>query len=369
MSDWWKAQLTDDGAGELLLYGEIGDGWWSENKSKDFIKSIKTLGAISELTVRINSIGGDVFAGMAIYNYLRGMKARKTVIVDGIAASIASVVAMSGDRIVCPANAMIMIHNPWSYSLGDGEEMRKTAEILDRIRGQIAGVYVARTGLEEEVVLEMMASETWMTGTEAVESGFADEVGDPVEVAASVRDGFFALRTEAGTVKASMERVKAMRADLTALFPQEDEAGAIEEEGVVSMNLEELKTKHPELYAAILEEGRSEGFSAGVEGERQRMQELEELDQPGCGEIIARAKYETFTTAQDCAIELLKAQRAQAALDARRGDAAVLVPVGGMVPEDMPGQADRDMEGFLSLVKSVAPGARTVARSAVRGVE
>lgn len=368
MKEWWKAQLTDEGVGELLLYGDIGDGWWSENNSKAFIRDIKALGAISELVVRINSIGGDVFAGMAIYNYLRSLKARKTVIVDGIAASIASVVAMAGDKIVCPANAMMMIHNPWSFSMGDGEEMRKTAEILDKLRGQIAGVYVARTGLEEDVVLEMMDSETWMTGEEAVENGFADEVGEPVEAAASVRDGFFSLSTSTGTAKASMERVKAMRADLTALFPQGKGAGKTEEEGINPMNLEELKAKYPELYAAAVEEGHAAGVKTGEELERARLQALDELAQPGCEEIIAKAKYETFSTAQDCAIDLLKAQRAQSALNARREDAKALDPVGGMDPNGMPGEQDRELNSFLSLVKEVAPNARTTARASVRGV-
>lgn len=357
--------MTDDGVGELLLYGDIGEGWWSENSSKAFIRDIKALGAIGELVIRINSIGGDVFAGMAIYNYLRGLKARKTVIVDGIAASIASVVAMAGDRIVCPANAMVMIHNPWSFSVGDGEDMRKTAEVLDKLRSQIAGVYVARTELEESVVLEMMSAETWMTGEEAVESGFADEVGEPVEAAASVRDGFFALSTSAGTAKASMERVKAMRADVTTFFPQGKER---EKKEVESMNLEEFKAKSPEVYAAVLEEGRAEGVKEGIDQERARLKALDELVQPGCEEIIAKAKYETFSTAQDCAIDLLKAQRTHSALNMRREDAKELDKVGGMDPNGMPGEEDRELESFLSLVKEVAPNARTTARASVRGV-
>jgi ATP-dependent protease ClpP protease subunit len=365
---WWKAQVTDEGIGELLLYGDIGDGWWSENNSKDFIRDIKALGSVGELVVRINSIGGDVFAGMAIYNYLRGLKVRRTVIVDGLAASIASVVAMAGDRIVCPANAMMMIHNPWSFSVGDGEEMRKTAEILDKLRGQIAWVYVARTGLEENAVLSMMDSETWMTGEEAVAAGFADEVGEPVEAAASVRDGMFALSTSTGTMTASMERMKALRMDVTAFFPQGKGAGKTEEGGIVPMNLEELKEKHPELYAAAVDGGRAEGMKNGAQQERARLQALDELAQPGCEEIIARAKYETLVTAQECALDLLKAQRAHAALSARREDAKVLDGVAGMEPNGMPGEQERELGAFLNLVKDVSSAARTNVRASVRGV-
>jgi ATP-dependent protease ClpP protease subunit len=368
---WWKAQSLGEKSGELLLYGDIGEGWWAENNAKDFIRDIKALGAITELVVRINSIGGDVFAGMAIYNYLRSLKTHKTVIVDGLAASIASVVAMAGDKIICPANGMMMVHNPWSFSMGDGEEMRKTAELLDKLRIQMAGVYVARTGLEESVILGMMDSETWMTGDEAVESGFADEVGEPVEAAASVRDGYFALSTSAGTARASMKRVKAMRADVTAFFPQgnQGEGGENTKKEGNGMTLEELKGKFPELYAAVLDEGRSEGAKAGAERERARLKALDDLDQPGCGEIIAKAKYETLSTPEECALSLLAAARAKGALDDRRQDAAsALDGVGGMVPGGMPGSDEREMESFLNVVKSVSSGVRATARASVRGV-
>lgn len=362
---WWKAELSGERAGELLLYGDIGDGWWSENRSRDFISDIVALGDVGELSIRINSIGGDVFAGMAIYSYLRGHKAKKTVRVDGIAASIASVVAMAGDKIICPANATIMIHNPWSFSVGDGDEMRRTAEILDMLRSQIAGVYAARTGLEEAEVLELMDAETWMTGEEAVERGFADEAAAPVMVAASVDRGFFSLEGSYSGWSAPVERLKGFKKDVAALFPK----ATTRPKEVKGMTREEFMEQHPELYAAVQEEGREEGFRAGMEQERARLQELDELNQPGCGEIIARAKYESFATAQECAIELLKAQRAQAALGARREDAAAVNAIAGLEPSGLPGQEEREMGAFLNLVKTVAPGARASARAFARGAE
>ena len=365
-SRWWRAKLSGEKAGELLLYGDVGDGWWSENSSKGFVSDVKGLGDIDELSIRINSIGGDVFAGMAIYHFLKGHKARKTVHVDGIAASIASVVAMAGDRIVCPSNATMMIHNPWGASIGDGDEMRRTAEVLDMLRGQIAEVYSSRTGLEAGEVLELMDAETWMTGTEAVERGFADEESAPVMVAASVDRGFFSLAAGGGVMEVPEERLKGFKRDVAALFPVA--AARVLKEEVEGMTREEFMDQHPEVYAAVLEEGRESGFKAGTEQERARLQGLDELLQPGCEEIIARAKYEDFATAQDCAIELLKAQRAQAALGARRDDAAALNAIGGLEPAGLPGQEDRERSAFLDLVRSVSPSARAAARVNARGV-
>lgn len=192
-SKFWQFRAAADSlkVGELVLYGPISStSWWDDEVTpKQFADDLKALGDIDELRVYINSGGGDVFAGQAIYSMLRRHSARKIVYVDGLAASIASVIAMAGDKVTMPRNAMMMIHNPWSWGYGNAEEFRKMADDLDKIRESLIATYEDKTGQAREKIIELMDAETWMTAEEAVELGFADEVEATNEVAASVQEG------------------------------------------------------------------------------------------------------------------------------------------------------------------------------------
>lgn len=179
----YTIQAAAKGVGEIFIYDDIGDSW-DGTTAKGFAKELKALGAVKELRVYINSAGGSVFDGVAIFNQLERHKARVIVNVDGIAASIASVIAMAGDEIAIAANGMIMIHDPWAFALGTAAEMRKMADSLDKVGETILGTYVRRTGGEAEAIKAMMAEETWLTAEEALELGFADQVGAAVAMAA-----------------------------------------------------------------------------------------------------------------------------------------------------------------------------------------
>lgn len=168
---------------ELLLYGEIASEqpWWEGGDlvtPRQFYEDLKALGPKSGITVRINSAGGDVFAAQAIYTQLKTHAAKITVIVDGLAASAASIVAMAGDTVKMPANAMMMIHNPALILAGyyTADELERLAERLDAVKESIVNAYTAKTGLDRKTIAKMMDEETWMTGEEAVQKGFADEV-------------------------------------------------------------------------------------------------------------------------------------------------------------------------------------------------
>lgn len=160
---------------ELILEGVIAsESWWDDEVSpKQFREELEKHSG--NLTVRINSPGGDVFAGVAIMNSLKDHDGEITIIVDGLAASIASVIAMAGDKIIMNTGSMMMIHNAWSFAVGDSKEMRKVADQLDKIGESLKSVYSDRTGLDTETLSEMLDAETWMTADEAVEMGFADE--------------------------------------------------------------------------------------------------------------------------------------------------------------------------------------------------
>lgn len=180
---------------ELTLYGDISDSsWWGDEVTpKQFKADLDALGEVAQLDIYINSGGGDVFAGNAIYNMLRRHKAHKTVYVDGLAASIASVIAMAGDKIVMPENAMLMIHNAWTIAWGNKADMRKIADEMDKIDGLIAGVYADKAGRENAEFAALMDAETWFTAEEAVAAGLADEIEAQKRVAASVDGNFLAM--------------------------------------------------------------------------------------------------------------------------------------------------------------------------------
>lgn len=189
----FKAQ-TETTPAELLLYGPISsESWWGDEVTpKQFDTDLKALGNISELTVRINSDGGDVFAGQAIYSILKRHHARVTVLVDGLAASIASVIAMAGDKVIMPRNAMIMVHNPWTIAVGTADDFRSLADDMDKIRESLIVVYQDKSGMGKDQIIHLMNAETWLTAEDAVNYGFADEIEETRQLAASI-DGQFLI--------------------------------------------------------------------------------------------------------------------------------------------------------------------------------
>lgn len=169
---------------EVYLYEDVGEGWFGGVSAKQFADDLKSLGAVSQIDLRINSYGGEVFDGFAIYNQLKEHSAKVVSHVDGIAASIASVIAMAGDEILIAEAGFMMIHNAQGLAIGDARDMRQMADTLDTVTGSIADVYVARTGRGQGEVRDWMDDETWMTAADCVERGFADSMVENMRVAA-----------------------------------------------------------------------------------------------------------------------------------------------------------------------------------------
>lgn len=167
---------------EIYIYDEIG--YWGVT-AKDFANELKEYKKSDVINLRINSPGGSVTDGIAIYNLLKNHDALVNVQIDGLAASMASIIAMAGDTITMPENALMMIHNPWGYAMGDSDEMRKTADVLDKMKKALLSAYAQKSGKSDEELDQLMTNETWMTGIEAVEMGFADQVTDEIQLAAS----------------------------------------------------------------------------------------------------------------------------------------------------------------------------------------
>jgi ATP-dependent Clp endopeptidase proteolytic subunit ClpP len=185
MRNWYdiKAAANDPQVAEVSIFDEIG--YWGI-QAKDFIADLNKIDA-KQINVSINSPGGSVFDGLAIYNALRakaaaGVKVKTSVL--GVAASIASVIMLAGDEREMPSNAMVMTHNPWTIAMGDADELRETAGVLDQIGASLQGVYIARTGKTEDDVKAFMAKDTWMSAEEAKDMGFVTAITEEVAVSA-----------------------------------------------------------------------------------------------------------------------------------------------------------------------------------------
>lgn len=172
---WYQFRNVAADEAELFLYDEIG-AWGT--LAEDFIAELKAITA-PKLRVRVSSPGGSVFEGVALANALRAHPGEVTVQVDGIAASIASVIAMAGDRVVIQPQAMIMVHEAAGGCLGNAKDMQDMADLLDKISDNIAGAYAAKAGGDVAEWRQVMVKETWFTAEEAVEAGLADEMVQP----------------------------------------------------------------------------------------------------------------------------------------------------------------------------------------------
>ena len=193
---WYEIKMKADKA-EVWIYDQIGEDFWSGGgvTAKSFQKELSAIKA-SQIDLHINSPGGSVFDGVAIYNLLKNHAANVTTFIDGIAASIASVIALAGDKVVMAANALYMIHNPTGVVVGSAKSMRETADILDKVRDTMANVYVKKTKTDPIEMQAMMEAETWMTADEALAAGFIDEVSDEMDIAACVK--FIPAMSKAG---------------------------------------------------------------------------------------------------------------------------------------------------------------------------
>ncbi|WZX99677.1 head maturation protease, ClpP-related [Bacillus sp. FSL W7-1360] len=185
---YWQFKAKADSAADLYLYEEIASwgGGYEAHSAKSFKNELDQLGDIQTLNVFINSPGGDVFEGVAIYNMLKRHQAHVHVHVDGIAASVASVIAMAADTIHMPSNAMMMIHNAWMITAGDFNELRETANRLEKINESLIQCYVDRAGgaLSEDELKQLLNEESWLSATECVDYGFCDTIEKAVDMAA-----------------------------------------------------------------------------------------------------------------------------------------------------------------------------------------
>lgn len=251
----------------LTILGAIGNPtWWEDNTcAADVIQYLETLGELEEINLTIKSPGGSIVEGTAIYEALKQHKAKVNVKIIGECCSIATVIAMAGDKIEMADTAYFMIHNPMSVLMGNAEELRDRAELLDKLKENIINAYIRKSQLSREEISKLMDEETFFTAEEALKNGFITDI-----IKSDIRNA----------VNLALDNYK-----FTNKQKKESE----------NMDIKELQNKHPELFKEVL--------NLGGEQERTRLQKLDNLaaknNNAANAELINKAKYETFENASD----------------------------------------------------------------------
>ena len=324
---FWNIADIDGDTAEIELYGDVLSeqprDWWTNEpidgqyiSPEGFAEDLEKIKDKSQITIKLNSLGGDAYVGIAIHNALKALKGRKTVIVEGIAASAASIIAMSGDVIKMFPGSLMMIHGvagylmDW-YQLGD---LKKVYKSFDAIERAMASIYSDKTGLEVTALRSMMEKELWMTGEEAVAKKFADEVVQTGAVAMMEYSAANHLlivngvkhNTEGMTIPKNIkikELAVTAAADVSKKEPENQEGETKIMTTQKAMTLQELRAQYPELVAQI--------EADAVQADRARIQEIEEIqDTIGDAELVAAAKFTKPTNAAALALAAMKKQKA-----------------------------------------------------------
>lgn len=296
-SKFWKFRNLADQKAELLLYGDISEtSWWGDEVTpKQFADDLADLGDVQEITVYINSGGGDVFAAQAIGNQLERCNATVTVHIDGLCASAATIIACHADKVIAAADSSYMIH-PVSMCIWDNltaEDMKKHMEALNTIRENIVTLYAKKTGREKDECAKWMDETSWWTAAEAKEHGFVDEVDDAAEDAVVENRGGILFVNSIGMHTMFNEApnfVRSRVADKPTAQPENktpaEQPGNNDHGEVTDMDIKttnDLRKAYPDMVAEIENEA--------TNAERTRIKEIEDITMPGAEDQANEAKF------------------------------------------------------------------------------
>lgn len=345
------AQANVSQPARLDLFGVIGGGFWEEGfDEKSFKDAMSVVKETQPLDIFLNSPGGSVFAGIAILNLLKQHKGAIRIFVMGIAASAATLITSAPNaRVIMPTGSMLMVHAPrLSASSMTAKQLKEAGIALEKIEESVKQIYVEKTGMKEADLAEMISHETYMTAAEAVAKGFADEVDTTQKVTNSFEDNVVMLGGMPVQKTFFDNAPKDFLNKLHEDVAQTEKKSILNQNEEVAMTLEEIKAQHPELYKQIRDEGREEGLQAGMTQERNRIKAIEEMALAGHEAIVAKAKFETGMTAEQLAVEMIKAEKAKTATMAqnRENDAAELKDVGSATAsvDATPSMTDEEKE-------------------------
>lgn len=268
MSQWYQIRAAaKPKTADIYIFGDIGENWWSDQTitAKQFVQDLEKLTDVETLNIRINSYGGAVSDGLAIYNALRRHPAAKAVSVEGVAISIASLIAMAGDTVDMPANSLLMIHAPWSSIAGNAADMRAEADVLDAHARAMVSSYARKTGQPEADLLALLTDgkDHWYTAQEAMDAGFADTVSDALQAAASIPHRYRHPQSHPGA----------------AIMPPKDQSQTAELEAVASLNpvVVNVNPAAPALAADNIVDIRDAAKREAIAAEQTRRREIRAL--------------------------------------------------------------------------------------------
>lgn len=387
---WNVVSAADGDAAEITMYGDVCAqqpiDWWTGEPEpgmyitpEGFLDDLAQIKDKGQITIKLNSCGGDLYTGIAIHNALKGLKGHKTVIVEGIAASAASVIACAGDDVQVYPGSMIMIHGVagmfWDYmTIGD---LKKAIKGFDAAEQAIAEIYHAKTGTDTDTLRSMMTKETWMVGQTAVDKGFANTLlgeGGPamtlsadkkVLLVAGVRHDVKSFRNIPGEIPVTESAPAAPAAGTNNKTRPTNKAGGNDEGGNNPMTEQELRAQHPELVASIERAAVEAARTEIVASERARLQAIESIEaQIGDAQLIADAKYgENACDAAQLALKAMQKQAAQGAAhlagvknDAANSGAGEVTgnPNGGN--SDNGNDDEAEFAGIVNAYKSISGG-------------
>lgn len=319
-SKWLEIKNTAGKPTEILIYGEIGD-YWDGLDATSLAGQIKGASG-DKIVVRLNTPGGSVFTAQAFYSLLRASGKTVEIFIDGICASAGTIISSAGDVVNMPENAMFMIHNPMTSLYGaNADEMRETADILDKVQETIIAAYRNKTGQTDEKLKELMSTDTYLTAQEAKDLGFIDNIVAPFAVAASLNKGILSVNG----VEMSAERFKNIPKNSFNIV----ESNTNKDSGDF-MNLAELKAQKPDLYAEAVAEGKQSIDVANIQAEaikaeRERITAINDAAGAAHADLAGEA-IENGWDAGKFAIAALKADREKGATHVTRtaADAADL---------------------------------------------
>lgn len=352
MNKFWNLKTNSDAAesARLDLFGIIGaDGFWEEGFDETSFKyDMESIPADKPLDIYINSDGGSVFTALAIYNMIKRHKGEVKITVAGIAASAATIItSVPNARVIMPAGSMMMVHAPSAYAgQANAAQLRSLADTLDKVGGSIVDIYKQKTEQSEEVLVEMMSTDTYLTASEAVDLGFADEIDNSFQIAAVRSNGQLTVN---GLV---------LNEDRLKHIP--DAWSGEDEKGVKSMTFEEFKEQYPEFYNQAKEEGRVEGVAEGGNSERERIKAIEEMALVGHEALVMVAKFEKPVSPETFAMTLIKAEKEkkQDFLANRQMDAKDLDDVGAGDNAGIDPKAEQKAAEKAALDAIIAAGKR-----------
>lgn len=301
------------------MYGEISEYSWYEDDitPKEFNKDLKAMGGVEQITVRINSGGGDVFAAAAIYTRLKEHKANIAVKIDGWCASAATIIAMAGDSIEIPAGGIFMIHDPAAGILGyyKADELKKIADELETIKQSIVNCYMTVTDKPEDEIKSLMADETWYTGEEAVEAGFCTVVMFTEVETEAIDAEKIIVNSVPINLSAFRTVPKGLLSGCANSHNNKPNAKNNKEDENMGLTLEELKSKYPDVanaykaeIMAVVKTGEADS-TAAADAERARIKAIDEITLPGFEDLANKAKYETPVSAEVFAMQIVAEQK------------------------------------------------------------